>query len=80
LSADAYTDQEQLKSILLQLPTDLQLQLQLSNIMAGAQKIFVQFNSQKLTIQEEQSLDSVLKMVTSQLDGLEFTTSSSKCH
>ena len=66
--------------MLLQLPADLQLQLQLTHIMTRVQKTFTQFSSGKLTIQQEQVLDSVLSMVTSQFDVLEFTTSSSRCH
>lgn len=77
-SVDIYTEQEQFKHILQHLSTDLQLQLRLSNTMARAQRTFVQFASPELSKQQERTLDSVIQMLTSQLDTIEHNTSSGK--
>ena len=77
---DTYTEQEQFKSILRQFPTELQLQLQLANIMARAQRTFVQFGLPKLSSQQERTLDSVLQMLTGQLDAIEPNALLGRCH
>ncbi|KAF2103516.1 hypothetical protein NA57DRAFT_72491 [Rhizodiscina lignyota] len=75
-SVDTYTEQDQFKRILPQLPAELQLQLQLATIMSRAQRTFVQFGLPKLSSQQERTLDSVLQMVTTQLDTVESRASS----
>ena len=77
-ATDTYTEQEQFKEILQQLPSDVQLQLQLANIMSRAQRTFSQLGLGQLSTQQERTFDAVLQMLASQLDSIKPNESSGR--
>lgn len=78
MSFDTYNEQSRFKDILQQLPATLQLQLQLATILARAHKTFVELGLLTMTLQQERALDSVLRMLSSQIDSIESKAASGK--
>jgi hypothetical protein len=71
MSLDAYNEQPKFKELLDQLPATLQLQFRVANTLARAHKTFVDLNMLTMTLQQERTLDSVLKMLNNQIDSIE---------
>jgi hypothetical protein len=78
MSLDTYNEQPGFKDMLQQLPVTLQLQFQLSTILARAHKTFEELGLLTMNVQQERTLDSVLKMLSSQIDSIESNATSGK--
>jgi hypothetical protein len=78
MSLDAYNEHAKFKDIILQLPVTLQLQFHLANTIIRAHKAFVDLNLLSMTLQQERDLDSVLRKLNSQLNGIESKAVSSE--
>jgi hypothetical protein len=78
MSLDAYNEQPNFKNVLLRLPKTLQLQFHLANTLIRAHKTFVDLDLITMTLQQERALDSILKMLHSQVDSIESGAVSGK--
>lgn len=78
MSLDTYNEQPGVKDMLQQLPTTLQLQIQLSTILAHAHKTFEELGLLVMNVPQERTLDSVLKMVNNRIDSIESNATSGK--
>jgi transcriptional regulatory protein LEU3 len=78
MSLDTYNEQPKFKDILQQLPVTLQLQLQLATTLTRAHKTFVEFGLLNITLQQERAFDSVLSMLSSQIDSVESNAANGK--
>jgi hypothetical protein len=75
---DTYTGREQFRIALRQLSSELQLEVELATIMAGAQRTFMELGLERLSSQHDRALDSVLHMLDSQLDTVASNTASGR--
>jgi hypothetical protein len=75
-SLEVYHEQIQFKSLLEKLPLTFKLQLQISSIIANSQKAFLELGLVEMTIQQERTMDSLIKIFDVDLGNLKPTASS----
>jgi transcriptional regulatory protein LEU3 len=71
-----YNEQTQLKALMEELPSSFKLQIQISSITARSQKAFVELGLVDMTVQQERTMDSLLKIFDVELTNLEQKASS----
>jgi transcriptional regulatory protein LEU3 len=69
-SIDIYTEENQLKQAMEQWDPSLKLQLQIATIMAKAQRTFLELGLTDSNIQQDRTLDSLIRNFSSQLNNL----------
>ncbi|KAF2030721.1 hypothetical protein EK21DRAFT_64788 [Setomelanomma holmii] len=76
VSFDLCSEQVNLKALLEQLPTSLQLRLDLSNIMSRANKALLDLGLASMTVQQERTMDALTKGFRSEVETLKKATPS----
>ncbi|KAK3080568.1 hypothetical protein LTS18_000178, partial [Coniosporium uncinatum] len=70
-SLDVYNEQEQFKSLLQKLPPSLRVQLRLNGIIERAHKALLEVGLLTMTLQQERTMDSLLRVFESEISGAE---------